>query len=42
MNGSSYDLNDFIFNNEQGIYVFKTGTELINGPGELFIGPCIL
>ena len=42
MNGSSYDLNDFIFDYEQGIYVFKTGTELINGPGVLMTSSCTL
>ena len=42
MNASTYDLDNFIFNNEQGIYVFKTGTELINGPNSSITGPCTL
>jgi hypothetical protein len=44
MNASSYDLGNFIFNNEQGIYVFKTGTKLNNGPGpnSSITGPCTL
>jgi hypothetical protein len=46
MNASSYNLNDFVLDNnniEQGIYVFKAHTQLINGPGDSTItGPCTL
>lgn len=42
MDASTYDLDDFIFTNKQGIYVFKTGTGLINGPEGSIIGPCTL
>ena len=42
MNDSTYDLDDFIFTNKQGIYLFKSNTQLINGPGGSITGPCTL